>query len=174
MPSSAFDISIASAVGVTVTATMCSAPTYAVSAVRIVADPVFTGTATVNEVQYGPGSPLISVTGGTVLSTYPFVVTGATTATVSSTTIAGVYSTAATTATFVIPFGTTYSATAAEYEPGASPREYEYSARFITTSNGVTAVADLITDGKIRLAIGTKPRVPVSDSTYKACLVTQS
>jgi hypothetical protein len=174
MSVSSFEVAITQAQAVTVTATMCSAPTYTVSAVRLYANPVFSDTATINGSQYGPGSPLISATGGTVASTAPFVVQGATTAAISSTTINGTYSTANLTAAFVIPFGTTFNGSTNEYDVGGSPRLYDYTARFISISGGVTATADLITAGSIRLSVGSVPRVPLSDSTYKACSVTQA
>jgi hypothetical protein len=159
-----YDIEIASAAAKTVTATMCSAPTYTVSSVRLVAQPVFYGSAQINGVSYSPGEPLIQATGGTVFTTSPLSVTGATTTALSTTVITGTYSSATTAAVFVVPFGTTFNASTAETDAGGSPREY----------GGVTALAETIIAGDIRVSIGREPRVPAGGpSTYKACSVTQ-
>jgi hypothetical protein len=174
MALSSYDITITSAANVTATATMCSGPTYTVTAVRITAQPVFTDFASINDTQYPAGSNLISATGGTVVTSSPYVVTGATTAAIAKTTITGTYSTVTNIATFVIPFGTSFSSSTPEYSVGGSPREYDYSAYFVKTSGGVTSVADMIIAGKVRMQIGTEPRVPSGgSSTYLACSVTQ-
>lgn len=169
-----YDIEIASAAAKTVTATMCSAPTYTVSSVRLVAQPVFYGSAQINGVSYSPGEPLIQATGGTVFTTSPLSVTGATTTALSTTVITGTYSSATTAAVFVVPFGTTFNASTAETDAGGSPREYKYTASFVTSNGGVTALAETIIAGDIRVSIGREPRVPAGGpSTYKACSVTQ-
>lgn len=168
-----YDIAITKAENATVTASMCSAPTYTVSSVRLIASPVFRESATINGNPYLPGDPLLSASGGTVLSTSPFVTTGATVTARTATTITGTYSTATTAATFVVPFGVTFNAATAEHEVGATPRDYSYTASFISVSGGVTAVAETIIAGSIRVDVESVPRVPTVSSGYKACSVTQ-
>jgi len=174
MALSSYDITITSAANVTATATMCSGPTYTVTAVRITAQPVFTNFTSINNTQYPAGSNLVSATGGTVVTTSPYVVTNATTAAIAKTTITGTYSTVTNAATFVIPFGASFNSATQEYEVNGSPREYDYAAYFIKTSGGVTSVADMIIAGKVRMQIDSTPRVPSAGSTtYLACSVTQ-
>ena len=169
-----YDISITNTQPVTMTATMCSAPTYTVSSVRIRSQPVFRESANINGVQYSPGQNLITSTGGTVVSTSPFFSYGATTAASVAVTATGTYSSATTAAAFVIPFGSTFNSATKEYDVGGSPREYSYVASFVTTAGGVTATAETIIAGKILVAIENRTRVPVAGpSTYKACSVTQ-
>lgn len=168
-----YDIAITKAENATVTATMCSAPTYTVSSVRLVASPLFRESASINGTQYLPGAALVSASGGTVATLYPFSVAGATVTARTATTITGTYSSAATAATFVIPFGSTFNSATAEYEVGATPRDYSYTASFISVSGGVTAVAETIIAGNIRVDVQSVPRVPAASSGYKACSVTQ-
>ena len=169
-----YDISVVSAQAVTLTATMCSAPTYTVSSVRLSSQPVFRESANINSVQYSPGENLISSTGGTVISSSPFFAYGTTTAASLAITATGTYSSATTAATFIIPFGSTFNSATKEYDVGGSPREYSYVTSFVTSSGGVTATAEMIIAGKIYVAIENQIRVPVAGpATYKACSVTQ-
>ena len=169
-----YDITISAAANVTVTAVMCSAPTYAVSAVRMLAQPVFKSAAVINGVNYSPGQPLISASGGTVTATAPLNVTGSTTAAATSVTINGTYSLATTAATFIVPFGTTFNSATKEYEVGGSPRNYTYTASFIATAGGVTSVAETIIAGNVYMTIENAPRVPAAGtSSNKACSCTQ-
>lgn len=169
-----YDITISAAANVTVTAVMCSAPTYTVSAVRMLAQPVFKSAALINGVNYSPGQSLISADGGTVTTTVPLTVTGATTAAVSAVTINGTYSSAATSATFIVPFGASFNSATNEYAVGGSPRDYSYTASFIASAGGVTSVAETIIAGKVYVTIENVPRVPAAgSSSNKACSVTQ-
>lgn len=169
-----YDIAVASASAVTVTAVMSEAPTYTVTAVRLLAEPVFNSSALINGVSLLPGDPLVSATGGTVTSTSPLIVYGATTAARSSSTISGTYSSATTSAAFVIPFGTTFNSATAESDVGGSPRRYSYEAHFVTGSVGATALAERIISGDIQMTIGVELRVPAGGtSSNKAISVTQ-
>lgn len=169
-----YDILVGSASNVAVTAVMCSAPTYTVSSVRMLAQPVFKSAALINGVNYSPGQPLISAAGGTVSSVSPLAVIGATTASISSVTITGTYSSAATAATFIVPFGATFNSETKEHEVNGSPRDYTYIASFVASSGGVTSVAETIIAGKVYVTIENVTRVPAAGtSSNKACLVTQ-
>jgi hypothetical protein len=169
-----YSVAITAASNVTVTATMCSAPTYTVSSVKLSAQPVFSEYTSINNTQYQPGENLVRATGGTVVSSSPYIVVNATTATVAATVITGVYSSATTSAAFVLPFGATYDAATKEYETAGSPRQYDYSAYFIKSAGGSTSVADMIIGGTVQMRIGYTPRVPSDgSSTYRACSVTQ-
>lgn len=169
---SSYDITISQASAVTVTAVMASAPTYTVAAVRLVAQPVFKDFASINGIQYSPGDSLVSAIGGTVSTALVSTVTGATTAAASTTSITGAYYTTTKTAAFVVPFGTTYSSSASEWQSGASPREYGYTASFISSSSGVTAVAEQIIAGKVYLSLDRQIRGQSSEN--KAVSVSQS
>lgn len=167
-----YDITVRPAAPVTVTATMCSAPTYAVSGVLVEAEPVFSEPAEINDVSYYPGSPLVSAIGGSVASSSPFVVTGATTATVVMTSITGTYYSSSSSAVFVIPFGTTFNASTRESDVGGSPRRYKYRANFLSAIGAATAVAEQIIAGNIRIVVDTPLRVG-GGTPNKACSITQ-
>lgn len=174
MAVSTYDIIIANARTVAVTAIMCSAPTYTIETVRLLAQPLFKNLAVIGGIQYAPGVPLITSAGGTIVSTVPFVSSGATTASVSVIAITGTYSTAAKAATFIVPFGESFDRDSNETDVGGSPRQYGYEANFIATSGGVTSIAETIVSGQIRVTIENPPRVTLNPpTTNKACSITQ-
>ena len=162
MAVSSYDIVLTSGQGATVAATMCSAPSYAVSGVRTKVYPKFAEAASINGVSYYAGSPLISYTGGTVVSSSPVVVNGATTSASSTVTLSGAYSVATTTAVITIPWGVL---------PATSTFYYESM-----LLNG-SAEADDILSGHIYVPVTTPPRIPTTGGgggdTGGACNVRQ-
>lgn len=174
MAVASYDVTIASARTVAVTAIMCSAPTYSVDSVRVRAWPVFRNASIINGEAYAPGERLVTATGGTVNSTSPFIAVFATTAQAARVDISGTYSSAATAATFVIPFGATFNSSTLETDVGGSPRQYSYIADFIATYGGATVAAETIVSGQILVTIENDLRVPlVPKTSNKACSVTQ-
>lgn len=167
-----YNISITSASQKNINAYFCTGATFTPVDVSVELTPVFSEVASINGAAYQPGSPLITATGGTVASTAPFIVTGATTAAVTVANIDGVYQdngNGTGNALFTIPYGTTFDPDSLEHESGGSPRQYLYSA-YLT--NQVSNVTKFMT-GTIFVNVA-PPRVPVSNGDDAPCSVRET
>jgi len=145
----------------TLTVKICSGTPTGASSTRLIATPQFAELVNINGVAYPPGSPLVTSTGGTVYSTNPLVVDGATTSTADIIWINGTYAQNTKTAAAVI---------SAEAIPARS--QCNYGLWFIN-STGATINDGLIATGMI-YKNSTTVRVPVQNTGLKTCGVTVS